>query len=82
MFFTLFTNVNLLCCAGEKARGSPKSVRFILWTPIPDFVTIYLTDVEIYHTVGENFDLLVVLEEKSEVTRVTMAIYPIVIAIL
>ena len=30
---------------------------------VPNFVTIHQVDVETYHSINENFDLLVVLEE-------------------
>ena len=51
-----------------KVRGSPKTLAFIVWAPyisVPNFLPIYPVDVEIFHRISENVDLLVVIEEKS-----------------
>jgi len=44
---------------------------------VQNIVRVYLDDVEIFHRISENTDLLMALEEKSRGDRKVIRIYPL-----
>ncbi len=55
--------------ARGKVRGFPKPAGHVIrgaWISVQNFVPTHQVDVEIFHRIGEDFDLLVALDERAE----------------